>query len=58
LSGTYTKIRYDTNNGGDLNDLRDVDQILFTGGITKIEGSFTPSLSVFTADELPDAAAG
>ena len=58
LSGTYTKIRYDTNNGGDLNDLRDVDQILFTGGITKIAGSLTHNLSVYTADERPDAAAG
>mgnify|MGYP005989658097 FL=1 len=58
LSGTYTKIRYDTNNGGDLNDLRDVDQILFTGGITKIAGPLTHNLSVYTADESPDAAAG
>lgn len=58
LSASYTKIRYDTNNGGDLNDLRDVDQLLFTGGITKIAGPLTHSLNLYTADEKPEAATG
>lgn len=58
LSTSYTQVRYDTNNGGDLNDLRDVDQLLFTGGITKIAGSLTHTVSVYTADENPEAATG
>lgn len=55
LSAAYTKIRYDTNNGGDLNDLRDVNQLLFTGGLTKIYGPYTHSLNVYHADEDPEA---
>ena len=58
LSGFYTKARYDTSNGGNLNDLRDVDQILFTAGLTKIAGPLTHSLNVYTADESPAAASG
>lgn len=58
LSGTYTQIRYDTNNGGALNDLRDVDQVLFTGGVTKIAGPLTHTVSIYTADESPEAATG
>lgn len=58
LSGSYTQVRYDTNNGGTLNDLRDVDQVLFTGGVTKIAGALTHTVSLYTADESPDAAAG
>lgn len=58
LSGSYTQIRYDTNNGGDLNDLRDVDQALLTGAITKIAGPLTHTVSLYTADESPEAAAG
>lgn len=58
LSGTYTQIRYDTNNGGALNDLRDVDQILLTGGVTKIAGPLTHTVSVYTADESPEASVG
>ncbi len=58
LSGAYTKVRYDTNNGGTLNDLRDVDQVLLTAGITKITGPLTHTVSVYTADESPDAAIG
>ncbi len=55
LSASYTQVRYDTNNDGDLNDLRDVDQLLFTGGITKIAGPLTHTLSVYRADESPEA---
>ena len=51
----YTKVRHDTNNGEDLNDLRDVDQLLFTAVITKIAGAMTHSLNVYTADEEPTA---
>lgn len=58
LSGSYTQIRYDTNNGGTLNDLRDVDQMLVTGGITKIAGPLTHTVSIYTADENPEPAVG
>lgn len=58
LSGSYTQVRYDTSNGGDLNDLRDVDQVLFTGGVTKIAGPLTHTLSVYAADESPQAETG
>lgn len=58
LSGAYTQIRYDTNNGGALNNLRDVDQVLFTAGLTKIAGSLTHTVSVYTADESPEASTG
>lgn len=57
-SVAYTIVRYDTNNSGDLNDLRDVDQFLFTAGITKIAVAMTHSLNVYTADEDPTASAG
>ena len=57
-SAAFTKVRYDTNNGGDLNDLRDVDQLLFTAGITKISGAMTHSLNIYTADEDPAASTG
>jgi len=55
LSASYTKVRYDTNNGGDLNDLRDVDQLLFTAGLTKIAGPLTHSLNIYHADEDPQS---
>ncbi len=58
MSGSYTKVRYDTNNGGTLNSLRDVDQTLFTAGVTKIAGALTHSMSFYTADESPEAAVG
>jgi tetratricopeptide (TPR) repeat protein len=58
LSGSYTQIRYDTSNGGALNALRDVDQALITGGVTKIAGPLTHTVSLYTADESPVAATG
>ena len=54
LAASYSQIRYDTGNGGDLNDLRDVNQILITGGLTKIAGAFTHSLNLYYADEEPE----
>ena len=54
LAGSYNKLRYDTNNGGDLNDLRDVDQALLTGGLTKIAGALTHTFNIYHADEDPE----
>ena len=53
LASSYSQIRYDTGDGGELNDLRDVNQSLFTGGLTKISGAFTHSLNLYHADEKP-----
>lgn len=58
LTGSYSQIRYDTGNGGALNDLRDVNQLLITGGFSKISGAFTHSLNLYHADESPQAANG
>lgn len=54
LTASYSQIRYDTGNGGDLNDLRDVDQILISGGLTKISGALTHSVNLYHADEDPE----
>ena len=54
VAGSYSQIRYDTNNAGTLNDLRDVNQLLLTGGVTKISGPFTHSLNLYHADEDPE----
>lgn len=54
LAGSYNKLRYDTNNGGDLNDLRDVDQALVTAGLTKIAGPLTHTFNLYHADEDPE----
>lgn len=58
LSGAYTRVRYDTNNDGTLNNLHDVDQVLLTGGITKIAGPLTHTVNIYSADESPKAATG
>ncbi|NKB31642.1 MAG: hypothetical protein GKR91_00895 [Pseudomonadales bacterium] len=50
LASSYNKLRYDTSNGGDLNDLRDVNQALITGGLTKIAGPYTHTFNVYHAD--------
>jgi len=55
MSASYTQIRYDTNNNGALNDLRDVDQFLLTGGITKISGPLTHTVNLYAADENAQA---
>ncbi|MFM1896961.1 MAG: hypothetical protein RLZZ385_2035 [Pseudomonadota bacterium] len=53
LSGGYTQIRYDTSAASPLSNLRDVDQLLFTGGLTKLTQRFTHSLNLYHADESP-----
>lgn len=53
-AASYSEIRYDTSNGGALNALRDVNQILLTGGLTKIIGPYTHSANIYRADESPD----
>jgi len=58
MSASYTQIRYDTNNNGALNDLRDVDQLLVTGGITKISGPLTHTINLYAADENAFASRG
>ena len=37
-----------------MNDLRDIDQVLLTAGLTKIAGPFTQSLNLYHADEDPE----
>lgn len=53
-SVAYSQISFDTGIGAELNDLRDVDQILLTAGLTKIAGAFTQSLNLYHADEDPE----
>lgn len=38
----------------ELNDLRDVDQMLVTGGLTKIAGNLTHTFNLYHADEDPE----
>lgn len=57
-SAAYSQIRFDTGTGTELNDLRDVDQILLTAGLTKIAGAFTQSLNLYHADEDPENSNG
>lgn len=52
-SVSYTQIRYDTSDAAS-NALRDVDQLLLTGGLTKIAGQFTHSFNLYHADEDPE----
>ncbi len=56
LSASYSQIRYD-DTAATQNSLRDVDQLLFTGGVTKVAGQFTHSVNVYTADEAPENSA-
>lgn len=58
LAASYSQIRYDTGNGGDLNDLRDVNQLLISGGLTKISGAFTHAVNLYHADEDPENSNG
>ena len=57
VAASYSEIRYDTNNGGRQNSLRDTNQILLTGGVTKIAGPYTHTASLYHADENPEATA-
>jgi len=54
VSGSYSQIRFNTGLGAELNDLRDIDQVLLTAGLTKIAGAFTQSLNLYHADEDPE----
>lgn len=54
VSATYSQIRFDTDNGGPSAALRDIDQILITGGLTKIAGALTHSLNIYHAIEDPE----
>ncbi|MFK7865446.1 MAG: tetratricopeptide repeat protein [Pseudohongiellaceae bacterium] len=54
LAASYSQIRFDTGTGQELNDLRDVDQVLLTAGLTKIAGAFTHSVNLYHADEDPE----
>lgn len=58
IAGSYSQIRYDTGNGGANAALRDVDQLLLTGGVTKISGAYTHTLNLYHADESPEFSAG
>ncbi len=53
LSASLTQIRYDTGSNAS-NALRDVDQWLVTGGLTKIQGQYTHSLNLYHANEDPE----
>jgi tetratricopeptide (TPR) repeat protein len=53
LSASYTQIRYDTGSNPQ-NDLRDVDQVLLTAGVTKTAGSFTHTGNLYRGDESPE----
>jgi len=53
VAASYSQIRYDTGSGA-LNDLRDVNQRLISGGFTKISGALTHSLNLYHADEDPE----
>ncbi len=52
-SVAYTLIEYDTGSNP-ANSLRDVDQFLLTGGLTKIQGQYTHSVNLYHANEDPD----
>ncbi len=54
LSASYSQIRYDTSNGRPSSDLRDVNQILFTAGLTNISGPATHTFNLYHADEDPE----
>lgn len=54
LSGAYSQVRYDTGSDREANDLRDVNQVLITGGLTKMAGALTHSVNLYFADEDPE----
>jgi tetratricopeptide (TPR) repeat protein len=53
VSATYSQIRFDTGSGGASAALRDIDQILLTGGLTKVAGLLTHSFNIYHAIEDP-----
>lgn len=56
VSGSYSLLRYDNSTSSPQNDLRDVNQLLISGGLTKLTRMFTHSLSLYLADENSQAA--
>ncbi len=52
--GSYSRLRYDESAGGAQANLRDVNQFLLTGGVTRIDGVLTHSLNLYRADESPE----
>ncbi len=54
VSATYSQIRFDTGSGGASAALRDIDQILLTGGLTKVAGLLTHSFNLYHAIEDPE----
>jgi hypothetical protein len=58
VAGSYSRIRYDIADGSTLTKLRDVNQLLLSGGLTKIEGLYSHSLNLYHADENPVRSAG
>ncbi|MEQ8956114.1 MAG: tetratricopeptide repeat protein, partial [Gammaproteobacteria bacterium] len=55
---SYSRLRYDSDAGGAQANLRDVNQFLLTGGVTKIAGLFTHTVNLYRADESPQFQAG
>jgi hypothetical protein len=51
LSASISSTRYDTSAQSPRNDLRDTNQILLSGTITKLTQSFTNSITLFLADD-------
>lgn len=54
ISASYAQIRFDTDTGGASAALRDIDQLLITGGLTKIAGPYTHSFNLYHAIEDPE----
>lgn len=55
LSGSYSRIRYEDGNNPQ-NALRDVNQLLLTAGLTKINGPVTHTGNIYRGDESPESA--
>lgn len=57
IAASYSWLRFDTTNGGASNALRDVDQILLNGSLTKITNTMTHTFNLYTARESSQASA-
>lgn len=55
VTGSYTQLRYANSSAAPQNDLRDVDQWLLAGGLTKLTPLLTHSFSLYWADESPQS---
>jgi hypothetical protein len=58
LSASVSSTRYDTSTQSPRNDLRDSNQILLSGTITRLTQSFTNSFTLFLADDKARNSAG